>query len=165
MQDLVPGLDPIRPRIYIDTSVVGAYYGHEFRSITRLFFRRLEEGELIFVLSDLLEEELESAPDEVREHLNRYPEDCFERVRLNNESIQLANRYMAEKVVGETSLRDCRHIALATVAKVDVLASWNFRHMVNWDRIQGYNLVNIQAGYPPIEIRNPRDLLNHTHDD
>jgi len=165
MQDLLPGLDPIRPRVYIDTSIVGAYYGHEFRSITRLFFRRLEEGELIFVLSDLLQSELESAPREVREHLDRYPEDCFERVKLTKEAIQLADRYIAEKVVGETSLRDCRHIALATVAKVDVLASWNFRHIVNWDRIKGYNQVNNLLGYPSIEIRNPRDLINHSHDD
>jgi len=45
------------------------------------------------------------------------------------------------------------------------LASWNFRHIVNWDRIKGYNLVNIQAGYPPIEIRNQRDLIHHSHDD
>lgn len=50
-------------------------------------------------------------------------------------------------------------IALATIHKVDVLASWNFKHIVNLDRIKGYNGVNLKMGYSTIEIRNPKDLV------
>jgi len=56
-------------------------------------------------------------------------------------------------------LDDCRHIALATIHNVDVLASWNFKHIVNLTRIIGYNAVNLKNGYKPIEIRNPKDLV------
>jgi hypothetical protein len=82
-------------------------------------------------------------------------------VSLTQESIDLANRYIAEKVVGGASIDDCYHIAIATIAKVDVLASWNFKHIVNLDRIKGYNGVNLKMGYSMIEIRNPKDLINH----
>ena len=46
------------------------------------------------------------------------------------------------------------------MAGVDVLASWNFRHMVNLWRIRRYNEVNGQEGYPAIDIRSPKELEN-----
>lgn len=56
-------------------------------------------------------------------------------------------------------LADAQHIAIATVARVDVLVSWNFKHIVNLQRIRGYNSVNLRKGYPLLEIRTPRELL------
>jgi hypothetical protein len=75
-----------------------------------------------------------------------------------------ADAYIEEKVVGKTSLEDCRHIAMATIHKVDVLASWNFKHIVNLDRIKGYNAVNSLLGYSVLEIRSPKDLMNYGND-
>lgn len=154
----------MKQRIYIDTSVVGGYFDEEFREATGLLFDRLEANEVIFVLSDLLDLELLNAPAHVRNHLLQYSADKFERVELIEEVVELADAYIREKVVGKTSLTDCRHIALATLNKVDVLASWNFRHIVNLDRIKGYNSVNLRLGYSMIEIRSPRDLINYEKD-
>jgi hypothetical protein len=75
--------------------------------------------------------------------------------------MDLADKYIEKKVVGRTSLEDCRHIALATIHRVDVLASWNFKHIVNLDRIKGYNSVNLRQGYPAIEIRTPQELVRY----
>ena len=75
--------------------------------------------------------------------------------------LALADMYISEKVVGKTSLEDCRHIALATINKVDVLASWNFKHIVNLDRIKGYNSVNLRMGYAMLEIRSPIELISY----
>jgi hypothetical protein len=83
---------------------------------------------------------------------------------LTEDAIQLADAYITEKVVGRTSLEDCRHIALATINRVDVLASWNFKHIVNLDRIKGYNSVNLRLGFPMIEIRSPKDLIKYGND-
>ena len=55
---------------------------------------------------------------------------------------------------------DAQHIAIATVGRVDVLVSWNFKHIVNLERIHGYNSVNLRKGYPMIEIRTPREVLS-----
>lgn len=148
-------------RIYIDTSIVGGYFDEEFKEATVKLFERLENNEVIFVVSDLLDLELINAPENVREHLLIYSPDKFQRVDLTEEAIKLADAYIEEKVVGETSLEDCRHIALATINKVDVLASWNFKHIVNLERIKGYNTVNLRFGYSVIEIRSPKDLVHY----
>ena len=97
----------------------------------------------------------------VRELLDAFSVDLFERLSFNEEAEELAQRYIREKVVGKTSVLDCRHIALATVNMVDVLASWNFKHIVNLDKIKNYNSINVQSGYPMIEIRSPLELLSY----
>jgi len=154
----------MKQRIYIDTSVVGGYFDEEFKDATIPLFNRFEKGEIVFVVSDLLELELISAPLNVRELLYNYTSDKFNRVELTEEAINLADAYITERVVGKTSLEDCRHIALATIYKVDVLASWNFKHIVNLDRIKGYNSVNLRLGYQMIEIRSPKDLINYENE-
>ena len=154
----------MKQRIYIDTSVVGGYFDEEFKEATIKLFDRLNNNEIFFVVSDLLDLELINAPQQVREHILKYSADKFQRVELTEEAIKLADTYIAEKVVGKTSLEDCRHIAIATIHKVDVLASWNFKHIVNLDRIKGYNSVNLRLGYSMIEIRSPKDLVNYGND-
>jgi hypothetical protein len=62
-------------------------------------------------------------------------------------------------VVTEKYKVDALHVALATVAEVDVLVSWDFKHMVNLNRIQGYNGVNLIRGYGIVEIRRPKEVL------
>jgi hypothetical protein len=124
-----------------------------------LLFQRLENGEVIFVVSTVLSKELYDAPEHVKTLLQKYNKACFEEVEMTAEAEQLANRYIAEKVIGRTCFEDCCHIALATIHRVDVLASWNFRHIVNLDRIRGYNGVNLKMGYSTVEIRNPKDLV------
>jgi hypothetical protein len=105
--------------------------------------------------------ELENAPPHVKNLLSNYDTTSFEKVVLTDEARELADKYITENVVGKTSLDDCRHIALATINKVDVLASWNFRHIVNLTRIKGYNSVNMKNGYLTLEIRNPKELIDY----
>lgn len=151
-------------RVYIDTSIVGGFFDEEFCDETILLFDRMSNYEYIFVVSDLLDFELMNAPDRVKNLLKSYSEDHFEKVELTEESTKLADIYISEKVVGRTSLEDCRHIALATVNKVDILASWNFKHIVNLERIKGYNSVNLRLGYQMLEIRSPKDLIKYENE-
>lgn len=80
-------------------------------------------------------------------------------LETTDDVIELANEYINEKVVGKTSFADCLHIALATINNADFLISWNFKHIVNVERIRGYNSINIKLGYKHLEIRSPRDIL------
>ena len=73
----------------------------------------------------------------------------------------LADQYVKENVVGKASMEDCRHIAIATLNNADILASWNFKHIVNVSRIRGYNAVNYKFGHKILEIRTPREILNY----
>jgi predicted nucleic acid-binding protein len=151
----------VKQRIYIDTSIVGGFFDEEFEKPTKALFEKLQRKEIIFVVSDLLRKELINAPSNVRSLLENYEHECFELVYLTEEAKDLANDYISEKVIGKTSLEDCQHIAMATINKVDILASWNFKHIVNINRIRGYNSVNLKKGFQTLEIRNPKDLVEY----
>jgi len=153
-----------RQRIYVDTSVVGGFFDEKFEKETKLLFERLDNKEVVFVISEVLTSELENAPEWVKTLLDKYSDDCFEKVPLTDEARELADKYILENVVGKTSYNDCCHIALATIHRVDVLASWNFKHIVNLTRIRGYNGVNLKNGYASIEIRNPKELIDYGKD-
>jgi predicted nucleic acid-binding protein len=148
-------------RIYIDTSVVGGIYDNEFDVFTKMFFDKAFRGEIRLIISELLEEELINAPEEVKDFFRTLPTNQLELVKLTKEAIELAEMYIDEKVVGETSRADCRHIALATLNKADVLVSWNFQHIVNLKRIRGYNSVNLREGFHTLEIRSPKELMEY----
>jgi hypothetical protein len=82
-------------------------------------------------------------------------------ISTDDDCIDLANQYINEGVVGPTNYADCLHIALATINKADYLLSWNFKHIVNVDRIRRYNSVNLKNGYKQLEIRSPREFITY----
>ena len=148
-----------RPRIYIDTSVIGGCFDEEFKEYSVQLFDEFTSGKKMLVISNVLLLKLEGAPEELRSMLNRVPRDNIEYVSLNEESITLASAYLEDGVVAESSLSDARHIAIATVERVDILLSWNYKHIVNLNRIRLLNSVNLKSGYPALEIRSPREVL------
>ena len=62
-----------------------------------------------------MELELSKAPERVKDLLSNYSEENFERVVFTKEAQDLGKKYIEEKVVGESSLEDCYHIAIATI--------------------------------------------------
>lgn len=148
-------------RVYIDTSVVGGQFDKEFAADTIPFFNTVSNGHLTIIVSDLPEAELLRAPQQVRDFLTSLPARQIENIRLTPEAAQLADQYITAKVVGQTSRADCQHIAMATLTKADVLVSWNFKHIVNLDKIRGYNGINYQFGYNMIEIRTPKEIISY----
>lgn len=146
-------------RIYIDTSVFGGYFDKEFSEDTIPFFEKLISDNVEIMVSQTLELELYRAPSFITDFYESL--DNLKNVELTEEVENLALKYIEEKVVGRTSLADCQHIALATINNADVLASWNFKHIVNLERIRGYNSINIREGYKMIEIRTPKEIFNY----
>jgi hypothetical protein len=151
--------------IYVDTSVFGGKFDPEFELWTGLFFNHVANSDLVLILSNVAEDELANAPERVREFVNSIPEKNILRTELTEEAVLLAEKYLEEKVVGRSSRADCYHIALATILKADILVSWNFKHIVNIQKINGYNAVNLLNGYKTIEIRNPREVFDYENDD
>ncbi len=148
-------------RFYFDTSVFGGVFDKEFEDSILQLFERVKTSNLICVYSDLTESELVDSPENVREYFKTLPKENMERVIVNDEILTLASKYVKEKVVGQTSFDDCVHIATATINKVDILTSWNFKHIVNVYRIRGYNSINIRSNYQPLEIRSPKEILEY----
>ena len=146
-------------RIYTDTSVIGGCLDEEFRVHSRRLIDGFARGDFILVLSELTLRELEPAPQAVRDVLAEIPEGQIEAVQLTRTADELARRYLAEGILPANMFADAQHIAIASIANVDVLVSWNFRHVVNLSRIHAYHGVNARLGYPLIEIRSPREVL------
>jgi len=151
-------------KIYIDTSVIGGYYDEEFELETKLFFKEVKQGKFQVIYSSVTDDELLEAPKRVRDLIKNLPKEYVTKIKLTKEAFTLAETYLAEKVVGKTSYEDCLHIALATIHQVDILLSWNFKHIVNYTRIRGYNGVNMKLGYPTIDIRSPKEIIYNEED-
>jgi len=148
----------MRQRIYIDTSVFGGHFDEEFTEHTVPFFDRIKSGDFIILFSTVTQDELENAPIRVKQLVRSFRADLTEFIEITDEAVDLANEYITEKVVGLTSYADCLHIALATINRADFLVSWNFKHIVNIEKIRGYNSINIKNGYKQLEIRSPREF-------
>jgi predicted nucleic acid-binding protein len=148
-------------RIYADTSVIGGCLDVEFEDASRALFDRFRAGHDRLVISDLTLLELEGAPQAVRDVLATVPLAHREDVELTRAAADLATRYLDADVVGASSRLDAQHIAVATLSRVDVLVSWNFKHIVHLDRINGYNTVNARQGHPPLDIRSPPEVLSY----
>ena len=149
----------MKQRIYTDTSVIGGCLDVEFQTASARLVQKFQSGEAVIVLSDLTLIELAQAPRKVRDVLNRIPEGHREYLRLTAEAKELAELYLSEGVLGRGKLVDAQHIAIATISHVHVLVSWNFQHIVNLERIRGYNSINVRQGYPVLEIRSPREVF------
>lgn len=119
-------------RFYFDTSVFGGIYDIEFEKETTLLFEKVSSKQIICVYSNLTESELSKAPERVKDFFQDLKEEHKEVVTVTPEALQLAQSYIDENVVGQTSLDDCIHIAVATLSKVDILVSWNFKHIVTF---------------------------------
>ncbi|MEI6190663.1 MAG: PIN domain-containing protein [Chitinophagia bacterium] len=151
----------MKQRIYLDTSVIGGAFDEEFKQITTQLFEMTDKKKFTLVISSLTLSELDLAPTFIKDFFNKIERSNIELISASAESELLANYYISEKVVGQTSFDDCHHIAIATISKVDILVSWNFKHIVNVFRIRGYNSVNLKLGYSQIEIRSPQDIIEY----
>lgn len=147
-------------RIYLDTSVFGGHFDPEFELWTKVLFEKIKTGHYRILLSRVIDIELADAPQNVRDLAFSIPEDQIEFIELTDAVIGLADQYIKHNVVGETSRADCLHIALATISNADIIVRWNFKHIVNVNRIRGYNSVNYRHGFKMIEIRTPREILD-----
>lgn len=146
--------------IYIDTSVIGGCLDEEFALWSEKLVDEIRSGEYLAVISDLTLYELESAPENVQNILASIPEEHSTYVSFSEEAEELADKYIKEKIVSRKHIADAQHIAIATANRSDILVSWNFKQIVNLDKIHGYNAVNLKNNFPMLEIRSPREVSN-----
>ena len=146
-------------RIYIENSVIGGYFDEEFKIPTQKLFELLKNRSYIPVISSHVLAELnQGAPDHVKENLETLE---YEEYDVSEEMVKLAEKYLELKIVSENYCGDALHIAIATILGVDVLVSWNFKHIVNLNKIKLFNSVNLREGYSILEIRTPREVIDN----
>lgn len=147
-------------KFYLDTSIFGGLFDQEFQIPTQALFNFIENKGIKIVYSNILEKELEFAPEEIKllatNNLLK-----VEYVDITEEMLQLAEIYIKEGALTEKSINDARHIAIATVSGVSAIISWNFKHMANFMKIQQYNSINLREGYRMISIHTPMEITGN----
>lgn len=147
-----------RIRVYVDTSVFGGVHDEECAEASKRFFDRVRAGEYIVLISRIALDELADAPLEVLQAMENLPEASVEKIPLVEEATELAASYLDAGILGRASAEDASHVAIATVAGADLILSWNFKHIVNYERIRKFNAVNLMKGYKTLDIRSPWEM-------
>ena len=145
-------------RIYVDTSVIGGCFDAEFASWSSGLMQDFRLGTFRPVLSEVIAAEILPAPEPVRLQYAELLSLGAEMIEVNDESLDLMGVYQAREVLAPRFRNDMLHIALATVADVDVLVRWNFRHVVRLEKIRLFNAINLELGYKSIQIHSPREV-------
>src|SRR5579862_8032351 len=109
----------MRPRIYIDNSVISGYFDKEFEVATKQLFNRLIAKEFDVYFSEVNETELSLAPKHIRDIKSLIPLECYHYINLDNEAKILAETYIKDRALGKASLNDAYHIALASINRLD----------------------------------------------
>ena len=148
-------------RIYIDTSVLGGCFDTEFSEWSNRLIHDFRAGRLVPVLSDMTAAEVADAPTPVRELHQELLLLIGLVLPMTPKVVELVAAYEARKILASKYGADMRHIALATIAEVDALVSWNFRHIVRLEKIRLFNAVNVELGYRALNILSPREVTTH----
>lgn len=147
-------------RVYADTSVFGGVFDEEFKAPSKRFFGSVREGRLTLVTSELVRQEIQAGPENVQElFYDILP--VADVAEITAESLKLQRAYTAASIVPERYSTDALHVALATTSQASLIVSWNFRHIVNFQKIPLYNAVNTLHGYREIAIYSPLEVVEY----
>lgn len=147
-------------RIYADTSVFGGVFDDEFTVPSRTFFEVVREARFTLVTSELVRQEIAAGPADVRQVL----EDILpiaEIAEITSETLKLQQAYIAAGIIMKKHATDALHVAIATTSRVSLIVSWNFKHIVNFQKIPLYNAVNTLHGYDEIAIYSPLEVVEY----
>jgi predicted nucleic acid-binding protein len=147
--------------VYVETSVISGMFDNNDRSKkARPFWDAVFRGKIGVVISDVVDDEIKNAPQQVRDFYAKIPKSQIKRRVSTKESHRLTGVYTAAHIISKRHLADYKHIALAVVARADAIVSFNGTHIVDSNRIERYNDINIALGYPRIAILTPDEVLS-----
>jgi predicted nucleic acid-binding protein len=144
--------------LYIDTSVFDGYFEKGFLDGTKPFFDKVINDKITIIISELVVDELKNAPDNIKAFYDSMPNEILKIVNITDEIKTLANKYIEANILTEKHIRDCLHVATATIYNADSFVSQNFKNIVNYGQINGYNSVNTKEGYKTISICSPNSI-------
>lgn len=151
-------------RVYADTSVFGGVFDEEFSVPSRTFFEQIQAGGFALVTSVLVRDEINAGPDQVKD-LFKNLFHKMEAIEASDSVAELRDAYLAASIVPARYSEDAMHVAYATVADCSAIVSWNFRHIVHFDKTPLYNGVNQAQGYRSIAICSPLEVIEYEDED
>ncbi len=145
-------------RVYADTSIFGGIFDEEFETASKVFFGAIKKGSFKLITSELVREEVQAGPQKVIDLFEEYLV-IAEIAEITESALQLQQSYVQAGIISEQYATDALHVALATVSNADLIVSWNFKHIVNFQKIPRYNAVNILNRFGKIAIYSPLEVI------
>ena len=149
-----------REKIYLDTSVVSAYFDKRLKQRqedTGVFFKTMVPHYEVYVSEITIRELSETKNAVLREKFLRMIKG-FKVLRINPEIRELAEKYIKDNVFPRKYLDGALHIAVASYYKMSCLVSWNFEHIVKVKTRRLVNLENKLNSLGTLEIVSPLEL-------
>lgn len=148
------------PRLYADTSVFGGVFDERFAEPSASLLEELRQGRFQLVTSVIVQDEVSRGPENVQALFDVVLE-LAELEQLSDEALALQEAYVQAGIVTPRWAADALHVAIATVSRCSILVSWNFRHIVHFQKVPLYNAVNAVKGYPALAICSPPEVLKY----
>ena len=149
-------------KLYLDTSVPNYLFikdAKDKRKVTEILFHSAIWNQYEFYISSIVVQEILRATVEKQRQLFEVLEG-IDILDFTEEAEILALAYLKAMALPKSSYEDAQHVALATIYHLDAVVSWNFKHLVNLNRVKQINHVNEQMGYKHIEIISPEEVIN-----
>lgn len=123
------------------------------REPTKQFLRQCSQGFFLPYISTVVLQEIAlaetSAAAQIVREINQVIPTPLE---PSEESEELAETYLEAGIIPHKKRDDARHVAIATVAGLEIVVSWNHRHLANERKSDLYNAVNRLAGYDQVLV-------------
>ena len=139
-------------------SVFGGVFDEEFEAPSRAFFDQVSNSRFHLVTSALVQEEINPAPDQVQKFFDQILP-VVEVIEISEETLRLRDAYIEAGIVSSQWAEDALHVALATVSGCALIVSWNFKHIVHFEKIPLYNTINVLKGYSNVGIFSPLEVI------
>lgn len=88
-----------------------------------------------------------------------------EQLEISETTVLLQQAHLDAGIVSRKWEADALHVAVATAAECRLIVSWNFRHIVNFQKIPLYNAINVGRGFGTIAIHSPREVIENEDQD
>ncbi|MFC1617463.1 PIN domain nuclease [Candidatus Margulisiibacteriota bacterium] len=153
-----------KTKLYLDTSIINFVFADDApdkKVVTIDFFKAIKNKNIYeLFISDLVLEEISKAKDPLKSKLIKIIQDYnFTVLNFDEEAEQLGNKYVTEGLIPAKYDYDAFHIAVAAIANMHAIISWNFKHIVKMKTIEGVQAVNLLLGYKPISIYSPLEVV------
>jgi len=152
-------------KLYLDTSVLNFALADDQalaiqKKATTDLLDEIKKGKYEAYISEQVIVEVTRAPEPKRKQLNDIINKLGLKSLAQGEAVEeLADKYVAEKIIPPKYRDDAVHIAIASVNDLDVLVSWNFQHMVKLKTKHGVIAVNSLLDYKAIDIVSPQEVV------
>ena len=153
-----------KPNIYVETSVWSYAFAEdapESRKATLDFFDLAREGIYELFVSELVLDELFRAPAELAKEFGKLVQEIRPvSLEFDEEADRLGQQFLQHGAVPPSKIEDAQHVAVAVVNEVDMLVSWNYRHLANINKEKLVNSINLLEGYRyPLRLCTPMGLM------